>query len=475
MSNEPTLTLDLELVSTERAHHPQGMSALNYLDACSGFASRNETNEAAEDGDRLHKVMEKVVKRVQQYRNALTEEKLTPHESSPDARLALAEVLSIETVSEDEEVYLEYCCQELDVWLAKNPAVLLSEARVHIYHPDGSELNYGHYDLLLFLSDELAILFDWKFGWIKVPPAQQNKQGKGYAVAVFQKYPRLSKIGVVFVQPKLHLVTRTTYARQDLYEMYAEVKGIVQRAQAPEKVHRPGPYCDFCAISSRCSALLNEASKALAVYEGLPIPRGFAGLQITNAEDAAKAMYVLDRLQVLLENSDHLKDLVKQFARDNGGTIGTPLPDGRMVTIELKRKNASRSANSPGLISEVLKDYLAPEQILAACDPKITKLEEIFADAFVERQKAEAQSVLDKGDDEARRLEHSGDPHGAAQVRKHAKAEAKAIRVTRKHAIEILNQTLQAEGLVSRPDAKVEYLKVRIEKPVTQEKQIPNG
>lgn len=457
-ADEPRLTpLD------ESAHHKYGMSTLNYLAACPGFTQRqNDDNEAAEDGTRLHSVMERVLVELQ-----LGQE---------TASAVLSRVLASATVTEDEEVYLEFCCKELDHWIVKVPkgSPIFLEERVYIYNPDGSELNFGHYDLLLFLSAETAVLFDWKFGWIPVPSAENNWQGKGYAVGCFQDFPRLKKIGVVFVQPKLHRATRTHYERSALYEMYREIKQVIEAAQAPRKRLGPGPYCDFCAVSSTCSALLNEAEKALAVYEGLPIPSGFAGLQINTAEDAAKAMYVLDRLQTLIDNAGHLKELAKQFARDNNGAIAAPLPDGKLITVELRQKNASRSARLPALIADTLKETLSPEQVLGCCDPKITALEEIFADAFVEKQSALSKSILDEAEGEAQRLEHSGDTEGAAQVRKRAKAEAKAIRVTRKRAKEILNDTLLAEGLITRPDSKVEYLKMRIEKPVNTT-QIQNG
>lgn len=478
----PGVTADRPRLTTSDApaHHKYGMSTLNYLAACPGFTQRqNDDNEAAEDGTRLHEIMQKVIARIL---NPVIDPKngddIADWGKTMTASKALKWVVQRETVTEDEETYLEFCCKELDRWLPKvdwhvtNPVRV--EQRVYIHHPDGSELNYGHYDVLLFLSEDTAIKFDWKFGWIPVPSAENNWQGKGYAVGCFQEFPRLKKIGVVFVQPKLHRVTRTHYERSALYEMYREIKQVIEAAQAPRKRLGPGPYCDFCAVSSTCSALLNEAEKALAVYEGLPIPSGFAGLQINTAEDAAKAMYVLDRLQTLIDNAGHLKELAKQFARDNNGAIAAPLPDGKLITVELRQKNASRSARLPALIADTLKETLSPEQVLGCCDPKITALEEIFADAFVEKQSALSKSILDEAGGEAQRLEHSGDTKGAAQVRKRAKADAKAIRVTRKRAKEILNDTLLAEGLITRPDSKVEYLKMRIEKPVNTT-QIQNG
>lgn len=440
----------------ERDHHKYGMSTLNYVGACPGFKSRGGSNAAAEDGTRLHDIMEKVARMC-----LLTE----PRTAAIDA---LGLVLIVETVTEDEEFYLRFCCRELDKWIAKIPrnARIEIERRVHIYNPDGSVLNFGHYDLLIFVNEEIAILFDYKFGWLPVPAAQDNQQGKGYGVGCFQTYPALKKIGVVFIQPKLHRVTTTHYDRKDLFSLYQDIRAIIDAAEAENKALRPGQYCDYCAHAGRCVALINEANRAVAIYEGLPVPeQGFAGLRITNAEDAARAMFVLDRLKVLLEHAEDLKSIAKDFARDNGGTLTAPLPDGRSITVELKSRSAPRSADSPGLIAETLKRFISAEQVLGACDVKITALEEIFANALVSQHAAEAKGVVALGEAEARRLESSGDSKGAAQARDKAKREAKAIRLTRKKACEMLSDILTAEGLLSRPDNKVEYLKVRIEKP----------
>ena len=436
----------------DRNHHRHGMSVLNYLAACAGFKSRNTTSEAAEDGTRLHGVMEQVLRGI-----------IAGQTKSAVQVLAL--VLEKETVSEEEAHYLRFCCAELDCWLdkIKPGSDLLIEQRVHIRNPDGSELNYGHYDLLLFLSPQVAVLFDWKFGWLPVPPAAANWQGKGYATGVLQKYPALQKVGVVFVQPKLHRTTHAHFSRENLHELWRGIHGIIAQARQPDPPLAPGQYCDYCASASTCSALLNEAGRALSVYEGLPMPATFAGLQITTPEDAARAMYVLDRLKVLLDRADELKDKVKEFARAAGGSLSVPLSETKLITVELRTKNPDRSIRDPGLIAEALKEYLTPYQVLGACKPQITSLETIFANALVERHNEEAARLLREGESEAQRLERSGDLTGAAQTREEAKLVAKATRMTKKHAIEILGDILLAEGLVTRPDGRVEYLKVRVD------------
>jgi hypothetical protein len=436
-------------------HHKQGMSALNYLAACAGFENRNTTSEAAEDGNRLHDIMERVVANIIAY-------PVAPGVADP-AMFALLDLMETLKVTEEEEFYLRFCCKELDYWLAKKPLSIHTEARVHIRHEDGSILNYGHYDLLIRLTAGTAILFDYKFGWIRVPAAAQNWQGKGYATGVFQETFDITKLGVVFIQPKLHLVTRCSYNRADLHEMYRGVRTVVENAQAEHKTLRPGPYCDYCAAAPVCKALLNDAQRALSIHEGMPMPASFVGLKINTPEEAAHALYVLDRLEVLIEESG-LKEKAKEFARLNDGKISCTLPNGQTITAELKQRNSPRSLNSPALIADCLKDVLTPEQVLSACDPKISRLEPIFADALVAQADADAKAIL-----EAAQAASLVDPAQAKAILKAAKEEAKTVRITKKRAAEILSDTLMSEGLLSPGDGKVEYLKVRVE---TQTKPI---
>ncbi len=445
----------------EPAHHRHGMSILNALAACPGYVSRGGTNQAAEDGTRLHKIMESVIKEVQD--DPSRELASLPRVS---AKQALQIVLVTTQVSEEELIYLEYCCREFDFWLARNPKAMTSEGRVQILNPDDTELNFGTFDLLLFLTDEVAVLFDWKFGWIPVPAAQHNYQGQGYAVGVFQKYPKLTKLGVSFVQPKLRSTTHAFYHRTNLFKMYAEVRDLIRAALSPTKTLRPCSYCDYCGVAATCKALLNDAALAVSIHEGLTMPEKFIGLQIETPEEAARALYVLGRLEVLV-NESGLKDKAKELCREHG-SLSCTLPNGEKVVVEMKQRNSPRSANSPMLIAEALKDVLLPEQVLGACDLKITRLEEIFAEAFVEKREAEAKGILAMA---AKNAAAVTDPVLAKDLAKTAAAQAKAARSTKKNAVEVLNSVLLGEGLVTSPEGKVDYLKVRVEK---QEKQLTN-
>src|SRR5262249_51464254 len=142
---------------------------------------------------------------------------------------------------------------------------------------------------------------------IPVPPAPQNLQGMGYATGIFQKYPKLNTVAFVFVQPKLHRVTRVSYGRAGLPAMMERIRDVIQRAKSATKVLKPGPYCDFCAHAGTCSAVIQDAAKAVAVYDGLPMER-FTGFQLTTPEDVGRAVYILNRLEAMLKD-ERVKEL----------------------------------------------------------------------------------------------------------------------------------------------------------------------
>lgn len=438
-----------------RKHHKYGMSKLGYLDDCAGFSGKSGTTQAAEDGTRLHEIMDQVVMR---YAEAKT-----------TAKDALKDVLVTLTISEDEEFYLSFCCTELDFWLSRmgERGRVFQEECVTVSDENGAELNHGFYDTLILLTPETGVMVDYKFGWMPVPPADQNLQGMGYAVGCFQKFPELQRLGIIFAQPKLGNVTRCSYKRTDLPVMVARIKGVIDKASRPDKILKQGPYCDYCAKAATCSAVLNNAVQAVSVHQKLPMPITFTGLEIKTPEEAAKALYVIQRLEILIEESG-LKTMAKDFARANDGRLECEIAPGERVIVTLHEKNSARSANSPALIADALKDVLTPEQVLSCCDPMISRLEQTFADEFVAKRKIEADAVLASAEARAVTADNIGEKKLAKQIRADAKEEAKSIRTTKKQAAEILSATLQSEGLLSMPTGRVEYLRVRVEKDTKQ-------
>jgi hypothetical protein len=429
-------------VELVRTHHKYGMSKLNALDACAGFTSRNEVTEAAQDGTRKHDIMERIAQRL--INRLKNKKKLSARQELSDL-LESGDVF----VDDDERTELEFCCDDIDEWLKYKATDLLVEIKVTIRHPDGKELNHGYLDIVL-IFDDIAVLIDYKFGWIPVPPAEGNLQGMGYSTALFQEKPALKTIKVVFSQPRLNRRTKCTYKREQLFDMYSRIKGVIAKAEDPNKHLKINPYCDFCELNGKCAAHLRNAQALVVKHDNLPMGDLFTSLEITTPQQALAAYYIADRLEAIFKEAG-VRDKVLEFARANGGRLEHEVAPGQHLVVEVKEKKSPRSANSPLLIAETIAEEVggieqAQALVLSACDVSVTTLEDNFADLVVEKRKAEAEQM--------------------------GKEEAKEHRLTKKAAKEMLSDVLSSEGYVSRSDKKVEYLKLRVEKSITPAAQL---
>lgn len=449
-----------------RKHHKYGMSKLNAYRACAGYLPNDTTNAAAEDGTRQHEIMDVITVRVKENPGALMVPEL-------DALRAEGNT----PMDDNDYAYLRFCCEKADFWLRKGgrAVVLHNEINVQVLNPDGTELNHGHLDLLIILPDgKNAVLFDWKFGWIPVPEAEGNLQGMGYALGCFHKFAGLERIGVLFVQPKLGAQTVCPYSRENMHGMYRRIREVIDgslRYAATQDIGalRPNPYCDYCQRAGSCPALVNAAQRALAVLPGdgaMALPPGFTLATVRTPEDIARALYIVDRLETLIEASKRDENGIKgvrkmalDLAKANGGTYSVEIAPGKCVVLEARQRKMPRSIEHPAVVAKALEGVLTPAEVLDCCDLSITKLENAFADKYTKAQDAKADDHLETARRTAARLTPTHVKDFLAQ----AKAEAKEMRSTKKAAMAIMGNVLSAEGLITAAEGSVDYLKLRLE------------
>ena len=404
--------------AAERIHHPFSPSKMNYLDDCSAFKSNGGTNEAAEQGTFLHDLMEQMLKQWQQGKAKTTLEQVANW------------VTANHELADEEREYLRFCCKRVDTFLARKPSTVYTELRTHTRHPDGSELNGGFLDVLYIFSD-VGIIQDFKFGWQPVRPAAANLQGLNYALGILQEFPKLNRIGIEFIQPKLNWVTSHVVERQDMFGVYSNLVRIVEQAiyceknpQDAQKYMKPGHYCGYCQHVGTCTVISNHRQMAATKYAGLPLPPSFKGLELTKIEDLALARYWVD----IIDNGlKEIKAAAHAAAENNGGSISCTLPDGREIVYEVQERSADRSLGSAPEVAECLKDICSPEEVLGAADLAIGKLETIAKNAMVELAKARGE------------------------------------KLTKKAAWEQIVSTLEAHGLLTRPDNRIRFLKLKKE------------
>lgn len=434
-----------------RGHHPFGPSKLNAYAACPGYRPREGgASEAADEGTALHEWMERVAAHA-----------VDKHlEFIP----ALDALVRGETLDHEHYGYLRTCCEQVDVFLRKvNRAFVRfhNEIQVTVRRPDGSVVNYGHLDLLLtWDGGRKGVLLDYKFGWLPVPPAAENLQGVNYALGVLQQFPDLKFVGVMFIQPKIRQVSMAMFGRDDMDDMLGRIDGVIAEAQNPAATLRPNPYCDYCERAGTCAALASSAHAALTKYEELPFPAAFGQVEIKTPQDAAKALYVIGRLEThFTAAKSALRQLVLEATRDTGGRLEVSLPGGEKIVVESRQRNAPRSLGDPLAVAQALGEVLTTQQVLSCSELSLTKLETLFADMMVLRGNERSARMMDEAQQQA-----EADPARAGAVLEAAQAAAKDLRVTKKWAKEAFASVLAEEGLLTSGEGKVDYLKVRLEK-----------
>lgn len=124
---------------------------------------------------------------------------------------------------------------------------------------------FGTADLIA-LWPKKAFIGDAKFGRIAVTDAKINLQGWAYAIGLFERYPQIDDITVMFVQPRLTMVTSHSFNRQkDFERIKGRVDSIIEKATLARKSKKKDYYspneisCLYCGNRASCPAVAKLA------------------------------------------------------------------------------------------------------------------------------------------------------------------------------------------------------------------------
>lgn len=418
MSELKTLNTVVDAKPAPKLHHAHGPSKLNYLDECPGFTSKPGTTEAAEEGTALHEFMEKFVKAVvaKKFKTTLEQVALAAKEHElDDLQVSL----------------LRFACKRVDVYLSKNPESIYVEMQIRVRNYDGSEFNHGTLDLLLIFKGGIGVLVDYKFGGEPVRAAAFNLQGFNYTIGAFQNIEKLTKICCEFIQPKLNVITNFIFTRDKVTALFDRISSVVQQSiyvqshqeeKDVSKFLKAGDYCKYCELAGECSVLNSYRAVAVSKHEGLPVPPHFSGLKLKSPEDFALARYYVD---IIEQGFDKLKSRAFEVASENGGELRCTLPNGKEIVYEVAERSSDRVLGDASEIAEALKEQLTEAEVLGAAKLNIGALEAVAKNAMVENAKARGE------------------------------------KLTKKAAWSAIESILEANGLISRPDTKVSYLRLK--------------
>ena len=126
------------------------------------------------------------------------------------------------------------------------------ELFVQLFDAENRLLTEGTADCLILSPDGTkASLKDWKFGSYEVAPAAENMQVKAYVCGVFQKFPKLTTVYAMIVQPvygSTDYDTQCEFRREQLPELLAEIAAIIDRAKIATEAdaNSTAENCRYC-------------------------------------------------------------------------------------------------------------------------------------------------------------------------------------------------------------------------------------
>jgi hypothetical protein len=436
-----------------RTHHKYGMSKLGYLNACPGFTSTDGSSEAAEQGTRLHEIMDILVEQFKATRTPLLE--------------LLSAWCAEHALDNDERALLVNCINHLNKWLPKAEAIH-NEIKVSIFNPDDTELNHGYLDLLAVFPGGAGLLIDYKFGWVPVPAAANNIQGKGYTLGSLMKYHCLNKVVVMFIQPKLNLTTTAVFHRSQINEFYQQIRQIIDRAEmvqrdpkGTEDMLSPSDYCSYClhAKTGSCPAKVKQLRQVAVAVR--PEISGLIGAleKINTPEQAAKLRFAIEQL----ESGDFFesaKAKCKEIAQLNGGEISFETPTGETIRYAIEDRRHDRSLGDTLEVATTLNEQkvLTLEETLCCADLSITKLEAAGTNAIYEKDKAEYDRQVKAAEARLQPLVTAGKITKTAMNKEIARIKAE-FKCTKKESTEAFQKILENQGLLSRPDGTIPVLR----------------
>ena len=274
----------------ERVHAKRSPSAFKWIRKCPGYLPQKSevVHENTLRGTKIH--------------NALDANDL----SSLDDREYRWAQYCLETRDEYEKLYL----------VADKSINRYNEIKLVVSEKHES---FGFTDSLITQGDQ-GLMFDWKFGFVKVEEAVDNDQGKGYAIGVFKRFKWIKKLTVIFVQPPLREASSYTFRREDFKELATDIRLMLTKGEewdkdpakfAPEYGNPNFDGCLYCARSKdlTCPYMTTALKIIETKVNGFTIPADFdpASL-VANNVDLVK---ILQTRAVIEKIYDAATDLIK--------------------------------------------------------------------------------------------------------------------------------------------------------------------
>jgi hypothetical protein len=263
-------------------------------------------------------------------------------------------------------------------------------------------LTFGTADLVMVKGDR-AIIGDAKFGWNPVEDAETNLQGWAYAIGVFEKYPDVQMVDVVFAQPRLNSVSRHAFFRSvDLDKLKVRVSTVIARAKHQPPELNPTEYaCLYCGAKATCTAL---HKKALIISNKFsPLTPDGELIDLYNPEQLATPD-LRGKAEILRRVLEPWCEKVRRENTRYALETGEEIPG-----FEVATRAGRRTITDPQLTYELVKDKLTPEEFAAVCEISVAQLLKAYSSKAPRGAKEKLKQEIEDKLSDAGVLQGGGD------------------------------------------------------------------
>ena len=339
-------------VVDKKSHAKYSPSSLELLELCPCYAQEQRAGVAAADGTRLH-------------------------EATETSNLALCQ-------NEDEEDAVNRCIEYRNEVIKSMSSGCIVSNEVLLKVEDMTE---GTGDVVIVdYVNKLAALIDWKFGRVPVTCAQDNVQMQGYVLGVFTAYPKIDRVDVHIVGPRMDFLSVAHYKRTDVDAIRRRIKLIIERCEDVNKQPTANEKCcRYCSIKATCPRM-GEAALAVVRSTGLPLPSEFEPGRMIRPEDRAVAQTM----------SYILEDWAKKVREYN---IKAVIEDGISIPgFEIKsRKGNTTVVDSYVALKKIIGAYddITLDELLQACSVSVAQVcDQLYAKAQIAGKKGETKKAI---------------------------------------------------------------------------------
>ena len=399
--------------------HLFGPSGAKNKDICPNFIQKNDErpHPVTEEGTRLHEVLESgvfspelseyqinLVELCTRYVNSLPQpnviviEKRFPtvqgirpgaidrvHLKVPSARTDLVSVIAPKKDS-PEKGHTNFYIDSTVV--TENPIGLLERVK-----PVAAPIT----NIIDALEATEADLIDWKFGWNAVDDAENNHQGFLYTLGLFKKFPKLEKVTVHFLQPRINYITTHTFTKQDESWLADFANKLVMRVKAGNEFNVNLSNCIYCD-NVTCPAIAEWAQDIAVDYGGLTLPSDLHSSQIDDPEEMDKAYQIAQVVEKWASS-------VKKHAIMKYHEEGMELPN-----YEIKFRKGTRKIISAQAAASIMEEYGVPQDdILKVVNLPVTGAEDLVKKHVSKGQKQKKVAELFSRLDDMGALEENGE------------------------------------------------------------------